>query len=204
MISEYGLPVIFLQTQQQTDWPMFAATVAASLAAFLAIAVTLYIYRDSKKPNVIVYLHTDDPRVIFLTEKNIGGGSAYGVSVTFSPALSRYDSDNDAIDDPGLGGLQIAMLAPGDQRTSEVFPPRCNDDELPSTCKAKVHYSTKPPKKDGDLYKQARLRGIFDLDFGSFAGLYPTTAEQARIDALAGINESLEKIAKQRSERRQS
>lgn len=116
MISEYGVPVIFLQAQQQTDWAMFAVSLAAAFAAMSAAVVAALSFRSSRSPDVIAYFETDiDRNCLLFVVENVGRGAAYDVNITLSRDLPANKEASRRLG-KGLLGRGIPTLVSGASR----------------------------------------------------------------------------------------
>lgn len=120
MLSEYGIPVIFLQSQPSfaeaaSSW---AQTIIMAVSAIAAVAAAIYAartYRVSRSPDVIAYLTTeDDGTALCFDVENLGAGAAYNVAFSFDKSVPLYD-DRGALEGSFIfHGLP--MLAPRARR----------------------------------------------------------------------------------------
>lgn len=121
MLSEYGIPVIFLQSQPSfaevaSSW---AQTVIMAVSAIAAVAAAIYAvrtYRVSRSPDVIAYLTTeDDGTALCFDVENLGAGAAYNVAFSFDKSVPLYDDDRGALEGSFIF-RGLPMLAPRARR----------------------------------------------------------------------------------------
>lgn len=120
MASGYGAPVIFLQSQQQTDWAAVFGTWAAVIVSTAALLFSVYLFVDSKRPDLIAYARENyDAEEVFLVLRNIGRGVAYDVEL--STEKGPYWVSEPGYEDKVVSsffGKGVRMLAPGEERVT--------------------------------------------------------------------------------------
>lgn len=188
MHSGYGIPVIFLQSQQQTDWPMLLATAISAIAAVIAAAIAVRTLRDSKSPNVIARIAAnDDHNELFFIVENIGGGPAYDISIEASEPISPVPEDMETLR-LGFVGRGIPLLVAGDKRETEL----CEIDEYYSKMRDRenevaIRFYRRPK---GRLPRRVR-KTMSILDAYSFVGFKVDSLEKRSTEALERIAECL-------------
>lgn len=99
MLGEYGIPVIFLQSQPgsaevASSW---AQTIIMAVSAIAAVAAAIYAartYTTSRSPDVIAYLTTeDDGAALCFDVENLGAGAAHNVAFSFDKNVPLYDDN---------------------------------------------------------------------------------------------------------------
>lgn len=193
MLSEYGVPVIFLQAQPQTDWPAIVIAIFAAVGTVTAAAVAVGTFRRSAQPYVIAYIARDeDDGSVLLVVRNIGNGCAWNVSISgFDLSFAGFYpvSDLKMIDyRKKIQGTfifrGIPMLAPGESRSTVIAnmgyaSQHLSDKESIIT----VEYSTAKNSREW-----RKRREEFALDYYSFANtIYSKSAEWRMATALEKI-----------------
>ena len=196
MISEYGVPVIFLQ--QQTDWTVVAGTWAAAIAGIAAVIASVWIFADSKRPEIVAYITRDeDAGSVLLVVANVGGGCAYDVSLSdFDMTFVGLEGADDAKFEGHREMVResfvfkgIPMLAPGDTRCTVV----CNCGYAVANLEGRtsdISATYYTAKKHPRFMWWKRKRGSFTLDYYSFAHTLYSKSNEYR------IMQALEKMAK--------
>lgn len=171
-------------------FPVDGSDIAGFIAALAAVAgsiVSLKLYLESKKPDVVAYLECDpDKMAISLVVRNFGNGIAKDVRVqNLSPSLVKPELRDVAMN--GFVSKGVPMLIPGGSRKTIVcdtgYAKTLDDEAVESVSvsyKRKTAFGRWKTEEAGD----------FDLDFYSFLN-----AVRAESD-IHQMKKSIESIAK--------
>lgn len=218
MFSEYGVPVIFLQSQQQADWAAVFGTWAAVLVSTAALLFSVYLFVDSKRPDLIAYVRENyDTKEMFLVLRNMGRGVAYDVEL--STEKGPY-----WVSEPGYEGKVassffgkgVRMLAPGEERVTflatESFFGKVTESGpvgIEVTWALRSGGKRRGPRSfradadslrcvvpDSDRQRMIRQlnligREINSIRLGMFGELGATGAEARKVSALEGIADAV-------------
>lgn len=166
MFREYGVPVIFLQAQQQTDWAMILATVFMAVAAGFSAYAAIKTYRSANSPLVIAHLAVDDDSdEFFFKVENVGKSPAYGIVMDFSEPISPFPDEMEVLEQ-GFIGRGIPMLAPGDSRITEL----ARTKEYVNKMKDRVVTVSLTYFSGAKKCRFQKMRGDFVIDANSFIG----------------------------------
>lgn len=187
MISGDSAPVVFLQSQSSTGAEMLGAVqtfimLASALAAGAAAWVAWRTYRAGAIPKVVAYLTSDtDVSVVYLNVKNIGGGTAYDISIEIEDGFYMDSNSNvNRILESGFIAKGIPMLVPGDSRKTYIASSRDFAQHMEhSESKAIVAFSTKPGGR--------KKTETCILDSYSFRSLYTDSFAKRAVVALEKI-----------------
>lgn len=166
MFREYGVPVIFLQAQQQTDWAMLLATAFMAAAAGFSAYAAIMTYRSANSPLVIAHLAVDDDSdEFFFKVENVGKSPAYGIVMDFSEPISPFPDEMEVLEQ-GFIGRGIPMLAPGDSRVTEL----ARTKEYVNKMKDRVITVSLTYFSGAKKRRFQKMRGDFAIDANSFIG----------------------------------
>lgn len=169
-------------------------TIIAACAAIGAIAaaiVTWWVYRDSRKPDVVVYLERVGANGnIHLTLKNIGSGMAYDVEIDTSAlpcCPTQFENYLHSF-------KRVSVLAPGDSRSVLAFIPGTGDKVPEGLFCVSVSYALRAGGK--------AIKRSFELEYESFASvLWTTSNETLQRKAIVGMEKSLKGLLELEKER---
>lgn len=190
MISEYGVPVIFLQTQQSSGDVVLgiAQVVITAISAIAAIAASAIAWRSlrmSRDPEVVAYLHRDDDSgAVFYIVSNIGGGCAYdvrqeGLDFGYVQPELRSKAKESFMAGP------IGMMAPGELRRTVICDASFAERNLIGR-KAGVRIFFKRRKNGKEFCRS------YVLDYASFANsIYPKSDAHRMAVALESIDKKI-------------
>lgn len=172
-------------------WAQVGVMMLSLIAAIAAVAVSVYIHKQSTSPEVCARLTTDDDRdMVFFVVENIGRGTAYNISLRFNRQLPLLEEDVRDVYS-GFVGRGIPMLTPGDKRSTQL----CMIDEFHKimgngTILADVYFF--------DAYERAGKDPIhrsYVLDAYSFVGYQVESQEREMVDAVESIASSAQSLA---------
>ena len=168
------------------SWISITITLIASAGAIASAIVAYLTYRQSKRPDVVVYLDRKEssPAIWFVVE-NFGNGIAYDISINpgnlpSEPIELKRKFDN-------FVSFGIPMLVPHASRCTPILiPNEYSDEAMQRTYSVEICYKV---KQHGKL-----IRNNFKLDYESFHNaLYIDSNETL-------LRKAVEKIAKNMTE----
>ena len=181
MASEYGLPAILLQSQQQTDWAMFAVSLLAAIAAGAAAYVAYLAFKSSTSPDVIVYVDKapGGSMIAYLYVENIGEAPAYDVKVSV-PGDAGFKWSKSTDYETSFLARGIPFLPPGGVRQTHI-------DSFPAFVAAMgdrvVNVDVFYRRRRGGK----RMSAAFPIDGYSFNGVSLDTPKgEANLQKIAG------------------
>lgn len=163
------------------------AGIVAALAAVAGAIVSLKLYLQSKRPDVVAYLeYNPDKMAIALVVRNFGNGIAKDVRVlNLSPSLVKPEFRDVAMN--GFVSKGIPMLIPGGSRRTIV----CDTDYAKTLDDEAVEsVSVSYKRKTAFGRWKTEEAGDFDLDFYSFLNVIRTESD------IHQMKRGIESIAK--------
>ena len=168
----------------------------SAIAAIAAVVVSIVVFADSKKPDIIAYLKFDfDHRALFFIVENVGKGVAKEITITgFDTAVVKKELREKFDSSFVIRG--IPMLVPGDKRGAII---NCGSIEEPDYIDEKISVSYKYKWYIFNKKKTAQ----FSLDYYSFFGSLYVRSELREIRswvertsrAVKGISRAMNCVA---------